>query len=172
MATNLIPKVSKRKKALLDANLLLPYLIQRLGIDTEKFQRTKSFTQEDVELLNDLIIQFGGLCSTPHVITEVSNLAGKLREDQTILFRTLLAQYVEIVEEFSISSKEVVYSKEGIYSPTYLKFGITDAVLFAICQREKIVLVTLDLPLTNYAEKNKLEVINFNHRRQKQWGIR
>jgi len=158
-------RVSKRKKALLDANLLLPYLIQHLGIDIEKFERTKNFTQEDVQLLNDLVMQFGGLCATPHVITEVSNLAGKLRDNQTEPFRILLAHYIKTVGEFSIPSNEL------ILSPIYYKFGVTDAALFAICQREKIVLVTLDFPLANYAEKNKLAVINFNHRRPKLWGI-
>lgn len=162
---NLAQKVSKRQKALLDTNLLLPYLIQQLGIDTEKFERTKDFTQEDGQLLNTLVKKFGGLCSTPHVLTEVSNLAGKLRDDQMMNFRILLARYIEIIKELSIPSHEL------IHSPTYLKFGITDAALFTICQREGIVLVTLDFPLANYAEKNKLEVINFNHLRPKHWGI-
>jgi len=156
---NLVPKVSKYQKALLDANLLLPYLIQQLGIDTERFERTKNFTQEDGQLLNALVMKFDGLCSTPHILTEVSNLAGKLGDNQMMNFRILLARYIEIIEELSIPSHEL------IHSPTYLKLGITDAALFTICQRERIVLVTLDFPLANYAEKNKLEVINFNHLR-------
>jgi len=157
-------EVSKHKKALLDANLLLPYLICQIT-DTEKFERTKNFIQEDVQLLNNLVMRFGGLCSTPHIITEVSNLSGKLRKDQISIFRRLLAYYIETVGEFSIASSEL------IHSPFYLKLGITDTALLEICHRENIVLITLDFPLANYAEKNKLEVINFNRIRQKHWNI-
>jgi len=157
-------KVSKHKKALLDTNLLLPYLIGHI-MDTEKFKHTKNFTQEDGELLSNLIMKYGGLCATPHVITEVSNLAGKLRNDQIKMFRVLLANYIKAVGEFSISSCEL------IYSPFYLKLGITDTALLTICKREKIVLITSDFPLANYAQKNGLEVINFNHLRQQNWGI-
>jgi len=157
-------KVSKYKNALLDTSLLLPYLIGHI-MDTEKFKHTKNFTQEDGELLNNLIMGYSGLCSTPHVITEVSNLAGKLRDNQIGIFRHLLSNYIKTVEEFSISSKEL------IRSPFYFKLGITDTALLTICQQKKIVLITSDFLLANYAHKIGLEFINFNHLRQQNWGI-
>ncbi len=51
---------TKQKIALLDANLLLVYLIHQLGIDIEKFSRTSRFTNEDAVLLNRLLLKFGG----------------------------------------------------------------------------------------------------------------
>lgn len=87
---------TKQKIALLDANLLLVHLIYQLGVDVEKFSRTSHFTNEDAILLNQLLIKFGSFYSTPHIITEVSNLAGKLNKEQLNNFRILLATYIVI----------------------------------------------------------------------------
>lgn len=152
---------TKQKITLLDANLLLVYLIHQLGIDIEKFSRTSHFTNEDAVLLNQLLLKFGGFYSTPHVITEVSNLAGKLDKEQLNNFRMLLAKYIK-----NINEEKYIASNDLIYSPVYLKFGITDAALFSLCFHQKVVLITADFPLANYVEKSGFKVINFNHYRQ------
>ncbi len=99
--------------------------------------------------------------STPYVITEVSNLAGKLDENQLNNFRILLAKYIK-----NIDAEKYIASNDLIYSPVYLKFGITDAALFSLCSLQKVILVTADFPLANYVEKSGFKIINFNHCRQ------
>ena len=60
---------------LVDTNLLLLHLIGRTNKNRIlKFKRTQAYTIEDFELLERFIAEFKILITTPHVLTEVSNL--------------------------------------------------------------------------------------------------
>ena len=78
-------------------------------------------------------------------------------------FCIYLAQYVKKVKEHSIDSTEIVDSL------VYFKLGITDAALFLTATKEKLVLITSDLPLYGYASGLGIESINFNNLRS--YGI-
>lgn len=69
------------KSVLLDSNLLLvlltgtvePHLLGR-------FKRVSGYTLDDFDLLVHLVNSFSSLLNTPHILTEVSNLANSLPE--------------------------------------------------------------------------------------------
>lgn len=155
-----LPKyVSKRNIALLDANLLLVYLIAQFDINPQDFERTKKFNLEDCKCIKEILARFKAIVTTPHVLTEVSNLAGKLGKDRQAGFRGFLAKYIQLVTEHNFSSENLTHTE------AFYKFGLTDAALFSICQTQNLILFTDDFPLAQYTESKNIKVINYNHYR-------
>ncbi len=78
-------KASTRSKTLLlDTNLLLLLFIG--GKDSSLIPKAKTlsaFVEDDYDLLGEVInnSSFNSLVTTPHIMTEVSNLLGKERDD-------------------------------------------------------------------------------------------
>jgi hypothetical protein len=153
--------VSSRKGVLIDANLLTVLLVGLLGAgEVERFKRTRSFTTKDAIGIDDLLRGFGWICTTPHVIAEVSNLLDWLDRDKRHRAFDLLAAFIRTRRELSIPATDIVES------PVYLKLGITDAGLFIAARAQKLVLLTADLPLYHHASGLNLDAINFNHIRE------
>ncbi len=65
----------RRRALLLDTNLLLLYFVGAFRPDRiGTFDRTSKYSVDDFALLERLISQFKLMTTTPHVLTEVSNL--------------------------------------------------------------------------------------------------
>ena len=75
--------ISKSRILLLDTNLLLLLFIGAKDPKLIAKARTlKAFEESDYDLLEAIIrLNFTSLVTTPHIMTEVSNLLGKERED-------------------------------------------------------------------------------------------
>ena len=79
---------------LVDTNLLLLYLIGRTNRNRiSKFKRTQAYTIEDFDLLHRFMAEFKTLITTPHVLTEVSNL-GDLYGQEREVFRSWFVRTV------------------------------------------------------------------------------
>lgn len=94
----------KSKALLLDTNLLLLYLVG--GKDPQLIdgaRRLNAYTEEDFDLLYEFIESNGflQLVSTPHILTEVSNLVGVEREVLKRLGREALREYVRSCNEIT-----------------------------------------------------------------------
>ena len=69
------------KKLILDANLLLVLLIGIFNVGwLGKFKRVVGYSGQDYDLLVQFLAAFPTLLTTPHILAEVSNLAGGLPE--------------------------------------------------------------------------------------------
>jgi hypothetical protein len=143
--------------AILDSNLLL--LQWCFSFDpslVSSFKRLNSFQSEDCELLSDTLKVFSSLKTTPHVLTEVSNLANALprwiKDDWSEHFSR---QIQVISEEWSPAA--------AIATNDFMHLGLTDAALAHLAKTN--VILTLDFPLSNSLESQKLKVINFTHLR-------
>ncbi|WPL18899.1 hypothetical protein Thiowin_03990 [Thiorhodovibrio winogradskyi] len=155
------PLISRRKGVLIDANLLTVLIVGRLGSgEVEAFKRTRNFTTQDYEQINELVGLFGSKCMTPHVLAEVSNLLDWLEPKRKQYAFSHLAEFAQAQREIFPPAAEIVAT------PIYFKLGITDAGLFQVAQQQPLVLLTADLPLYHYAAGRKLEAINFNHIRE------
>ena len=147
------------KPAILDSNLLLfgwcfrfdPSLIH-------SFKRLSSFEPDDAFLLIETLKIFRSLSTTPHVLTEVSNLANSLPYWQKELWSDFFAKQINIVPEIYTTSSEIASDVAAI------KFGITDAALTQLATN--YVILTIDWPLANILESRGLLVVNFNHLRE------
>lgn len=149
----------RRSGVLLDTNLFLLYLVGSFRRDQiEQFKRTAIFTPDDFDLLDDLIGRFTRVATTPNILTEVSNLAGQIRSDlKAGLFRVFSDAINQLEEEFVLSAAVAGNQEFG-------KFGLTDAVMILLAQKNYLVL-TAEWPLSQYLQSQGMDVINFNHLR-------
>jgi len=152
---------SPTKGLLIDANLLTVMIIGALGVgEVERFKRTREYIDDDVLGLDQLIQQFGWVGTTPHIMTETSNLLDWLDDARRANALGYLASFAQSAPEIGLSSTAIVES------PVYYRLGITDAALCMAVKQQPLVLLTRDLPLYQYASQLRLEAINFNHVRQ------
>jgi hypothetical protein len=153
-----------RGSILLDANLLLLYEIGRFSETAiRNFPHTKQYTIEDYRLLAKFLRLFRSVVTTPNILTEVSNLSGKLNEVNLKAFREGFKSTIDVLEE------QYCASELAARSSAFLKFGLTDAGIASLCTKEFLVL-TDDLPLAQWLASKGVDVLNFNHIRQKGWS--
>ena len=157
LADNPMLKPHIGKAAILDSNLLL--LLWCAGFDPDlvtTFKRLNSFQMKDIELLHETLTLFSIIRTSPHVLTEVSNLANSLpkwiKDDWAEHFSR---QIQTVPEEWSSAST--------IAPGDFMWLGLTDAALAALATTH--VILTIDFPLSNSLESRGLNVINFTHLR-------
>jgi hypothetical protein len=127
-----------------------------------KYAHTKEYSVEDFQLLSGLLERFRFIRTTPHILTEVSNLSGKLQGKVLQEFR----QYFSIsVSKFEERTCSIGRSAGNAY---FTRLGFTDASICEIADKDSLVL-TADFPLANVLEHLGLHVINFNHIRPLGW---
>ena len=154
----------RSKGLLVDSNLLLVYFIgsHDLGL-LGKFERTRAFDNESFYLLANFIRSFKKVVTTPNILTEVSNLSGRLKGDiRSSYFHSVILQIAQTKEHY-------LGSDELSRDPGFVKFGLTDISVIHAAKDEYLVL-TDDFQLSNYLTKQGQPAINFNHLRQISWG--
>lgn len=144
---------------LVDTNLLLLYVVGSHDRDLiSRFKRTATFTPADFAILTETLDAFGHVLTTPHILTEVSNLAGQLADP---LKQTVFGTYARVIgmlTELEVSAREVAAE------PAFPRFGLTDVAILRNARNECLVL-TDDFRLSQYLAHEKVEVFNFNHLR-------
>lgn len=77
------------------------WLVGQLGVgEVEKNKRTRNFTSEDVEILDGILQQFFAIITTPHILTETTNLLDWVTgENRTKLWQMLLSgrNYLQLI---------------------------------------------------------------------------
>jgi len=155
----LIGKYIKRG-ILVDSNLALLYLVG--GYDLRlvgdgKYNKLSKYAVEDYELLLRLKNLFKKAVTTPHVLTEVSNLTNDLPEQtKAECLRRFRATFAEI-DELPIASMEAAKRQDFHF------LGLTDSGL-AMVSREYLI-VSDDARLVKKMNDSGLEALNFNHLR-------
>jgi len=153
----------RRKGVLVDTNLLVGFLVGTLGKEHLKNCRaTKVFTPEDFDLLDSFLRNFRKVVTTPHILTETSNLAGRLPENLHAPFRLIFRRIVEGVEERFEPSKDLCGREE------FLRLGLADTAISATAPGQFLVL-TDEFALYGSLQKRGVDAVNFNHLRQYSW---
>jgi hypothetical protein len=150
----------RAKGILIDSNLALLYLVgfhdSRL-IGDGKYNKLSKYVLEDYEVLVKLKRLFRIAVTTPHVLTEVSNLTNDLPEQtKAECLRKFYTTFVEI-DELNIPSLEAAQIREFPF------LGLTDSALAIVADRYLI--VTDDARLVQKLNESGLEALNFNHLR-------
>jgi|SRR6185312_15017530 len=151
---------------LLDSNLLLLFLAGNLGSDFfQQFPRVSGYDFDDYELLRQTLKQFKTILTTPHVLTEITNLANKLSGVHRVEWSRYLVRFItsESVQEKWIAGRELARTGE------FIEFGITDSAISAIAS-EALVL-TDDFPLSGSLTSRGFDVLNFKELRSVWNGI-
>ncbi len=145
----------RNKSLLIDTNLLILLLV---GITNKgfikNFKATKSYTEEDYFLLRKIIKHFR-IITTSHVLSEASNLCEKADKYYKEKIFNSFSQIVQEIIEVPVSSKEITIT------PIFLKFGLTDSVLFHLSAKGAVVL-TDDFELHGYLISNGAVAANMN----------
>jgi hypothetical protein len=147
---------------LLDSNLCILYLVgktneRRIG----RFDRTQQYTVAEFRLLSRIVDQFPAVVTTPHILTEVSNLA-RLREPELGILRAILHRLAERSQEVYLASELVIADR------AFPRLGLTDAAILMAAATGCLVL-TADLNLHTELTGRGLFTINFNHIRTFTW---
>ncbi len=142
------------KPVILDTNVLLLYWCASFDPElVHTFKRLNSFFRADIDLLHRILKSFSEIRTTPHVLTEVSNLANSLPQRRKEDWTSHFARQVRVIEEDFISSQTIVRTPAVF-------LGLTDAALYMLAAKN--VILTIDFPLSNYLESKHLNVVNFN----------
>jgi predicted nucleic acid-binding protein len=146
---------------LLDANVLLLLLVGRWNrARIETFKNTDTFTKDDFDLLWRIVGRFNRLVTTPHVLTEVSNLAGQHGEPER---KTLLAEFATLI---ALLPEQTESAATASADPVFQRLGLTDAVIIALAATPGFEVLTTDLDLWSHLSGKGLSAWNFNHLRQ------
>jgi hypothetical protein len=113
-------------------------------------------------LLKSVMARFDRLIATPHILTEVSNLSKLPGHIHADYFKRFGKRIVEFDEQY-------VAAKGYCLENYFVKFGLTDAAIIH-ASKDKFLVLTAEFPLSNYLQKNKIDVINFHHLRQLSWN--
>jgi hypothetical protein len=145
------------KPAILDSNLLLLQWCATFDKELVRtFKRLNSFQIEDIDLLFETLKVFSAVRTTPHVLTEVSNLANQFPRWIKQNWSEHFSKQIQIISEEWISAASIA-------AGDFMWLGLTDAGLAALAATH--VILTIDFPLSSSLESRGLNVINFTHLR-------
>ena len=148
---------SMRAALIVDTNLLLLLVVGAYAPEQiDRFKRTRAYLRNDYLLLLAFAREFRRVLVTPNLLTEVSNLAGQLSEPVRSRVFVSFAALTRQVDERYFASSDLVGEAD------FLRFGLADTSVIAMA-RERIAVITDDLPLYVRLTSAGVQVTNFNH---------
>lgn len=152
----------RAKGVLLDTNLLVLYLVGKTNprrvLD---FKRTQRFDIPDFQLLERLVRWFGTLFTTPHVLTQTSDLT-VLRGDELTTIRNIFRTVIKDMQECFDDSVHVSTDS------TFNSLGLADAAI-AVAGKRGLLVLTADLELYLTLQQRGLDTLNFSDVRALTW---
>ena len=142
----------------IDANLLVLLVVGSVDRGLiAKHRRLRGFTEEDYDLLLDMIRPVNRVYVTPNTLTETSNLIAYRGEPE----RSVLMDKLRVI--IHESEEVVVASTAASSNSKFHQLGLTDAALLEVITAETP-LITVDLDLYVAAlEKGQDAAVNFTH---------
>ncbi len=146
---------------LLDANLLLFLAIGQFDLRLIGRKRLDIYTTSDFALLARLIERYQRNRTTPHLLTEVSNLADQcVPKSRHREFRSFLADLVKLLDENRVRAEELCATEE------FNQLGLADAAITRLAD-EQTVVFSVDAELCNVLWGRGVNAENFNHLRDR-----
>jgi hypothetical protein len=150
----------RRNGVLVDTNLLLLFFVG--GYDrglVERFPRTADrFISADFDTLASVLGSFERIVTTPHILTETSNLLGQLSGRARVGCFEWLARTIPAMRETYVAGADLARREP------FVKLGITDTSVIEVAAAPYLVL-TDDFRLYNFLADRGTEVLNFNNLR-------
>lgn len=127
-------EILKYQKIILDTGPLFLLLVG--WYNPQKLDKI-SFTEEQFGILLSYIHQFNESVVTPHVLAEMSNLAGNRLKENFPEFMEKTAVFLQEVEEEHIKKEEIIAKNNR---KLLVDFGITDAALALASGKDRLIL--------------------------------
>jgi hypothetical protein len=152
------------RSAIIDSNLLLVYWCCRFNPSLlRSFKRLNGFEQSDLFLLSETLRLFSPHFTTPHILTEVSNLTTALPSWLKDGWFSFFSEQIRLIPEMYERSSEIAAN------PAAIRFGLTDAALIRLAGKHLV--ITIDWPLIGFLEAHHLPVLNFNVLREMEFSL-
>lgn len=151
-----------RSGVLVDTNLLLVYFVGLYDTVSgytliNSFKHTKGkYTTKDFEILSALLERFSKQIITPHILAEVSNMLGQLKEPAKETCFGLLKEIVPSLEERVVSAQELCDHE------AFVSLGVADTSIIKVAS-EPCLILTDDFRLSGYLDKTGVDTLNFRH---------
>lgn len=144
----------------LDANLLVLLVVGSESRELiPKHRRLEHHSEEDFDILLELLENADRLYVTPNTLTETSNLLGQHREPERSLLMIRLHHLIHDSSEIVVASVDVSSNSK------YQRLGLADAALLELATKETPVL-TVDFGLYLAGlESGEERAVNFTHYR-------
>ncbi|MGI8883801.1 MAG: hypothetical protein ACR2IA_06115 [Pyrinomonadaceae bacterium] len=141
----------KHKGLLVDTNIILLYLVGSLDILLIRdFARTAKFTEDDFYKVHKFIEYFDLQITTPHVLTEISDLIGNRKN-----LHNALKIYIERTNEVFKKSSEVSENK------IFCEFGLADTAIIETA-KDSYLIFTDDNPLYGYMINEGIDAVSLD----------
>lgn len=138
-----------------------------LGLSIENeyqdLSELSSFCQKIMISWGKYFTSFQKIVTTPNILTEVNSLANQLGEPERSHWFAIFTQGISSLDEFYIESRSVATSER------FTKFGLTDCGILNLA-RDQYLVLTDDLKLALYLQKERIDTINFNNLRVSGWS--
>lgn len=145
------------KLLVVDANLLVLLVVGSHDRDRiSRFKRTKVFTADDFDCVQEVYEYFAcrsGVLTTPHILTEVSNLLGR-NPDFHEVFEVLVSQVEEVWSR----------ARDLATRPEFVSMGLADVGILDLVSSRHLFFTT-DWDLSGRLDGSGASVINYNHLR-------
>jgi hypothetical protein len=139
-----------------DSNLLLLLVVGNWNVRfIATHKRLSGFNVEDFYLVRDFVASFQSVVTTPHVLAEVSNLAGMATGYAKESIYNQFANVILTLDEKHITSASVSALSE------FSIFGLTDAVLCTVCST--MPLLTEDRKLASHMRRKGLNALTLDN---------
>lgn len=148
---------------LVDTNLLLLLFVGRYDRDlvgTFKRTRNRGFGPADFDRFANVVVQFDALITTPHILTEVSNLMGSLTGRARDGCFELFGRSIAALSERRTAGATLAGDT------AFVKVGVADTSILEAASRKTYLVFTEDAPLYDRLLQRGVDVVNYNHIRQ------
>lgn len=145
---------------LLDTNVLLLFLAEAVGGNfARRWSRTDGFADEHIAALHAATIEAKRFVTTPHVLTDATNLAGSgtARDHDRRRLNELLRAFAAEAEERYPRARIVAADS------AFTRLGLADLAQAFHRRRSRPLVLTDDAPLTRELEGRGLPVANLSH---------
>lgn len=152
----------QKNGVLIDTNILILLIVGLTSVDSiASHKKLSAYSVEDFHLLVGILDSCKHIVASPHILAETSNLASRgLYGDMEMHVFYVLKQVFSEKKFIEIHTTALDVSDNN----GYFKYGLSDVGLLETLKGQ-YVLLTDDLVLSGYAEKNNYDVLNFNHLR-------
>lgn len=152
---------------IIDTNIMLVYIVGHYDINyISQFERTKDYCADDYKNMDYVLSHFGKKVITTHILAELSNLSKQAWKDKKLDYFNVFGKLLEKTNEHCIN-KDILLNL-----PLLPKLGVTDLGIIEAAKEFGCLIFTDDFPMSGYASKQGIDVLNFNHIRGQQWGIK
>ena len=158
----MVPTEPRSRSGLfIDANLLVLLIVGSVGRDLiAKHRRLQAYSDEDFDILIDVIEPVGRVFVTPNTLTEASNLLAQHGDPERSHFFDRLRFIIKESREIVVASVDAANNK------AFGRLGLTDAALLEVVTKETP-LITVDVGLYLAAlDKDQDAAVNFTHLRR------